>query len=584
MVVKEGTWQPLPVPDLHSPLFALACQRDGCWAGGLGGVAWYPASEEASQRRVHHAQPPLAPVTALLALDELLLVGGSEGIASSRDNGATWQQVELEDRIASITAFAVSPTFAEDQTIVAATMASGILRTNDAGRTWTNVSFGLESLEVTALVWEAGAHVLAATTDGIYRSRDAGRAWRRIYEADDLNDDLDIETLLCQSDGSILAVQANGALLRSNDRGKSWSSNRGLNDQLLTSCLTETGALLAGCLSSGLSRSVDGGVSWQRVWNQAVHVLACAQGRIFAGTDNGMIMSVDDGLSWRSLAGPPLHDLSRLLICEQQLLLVGAYSGIWRLTSNGDWGGLPDLPQPLLTVVPSPDGQLLFSGAEGLFCVSLAEQTLRALIEGADGQAMQLTARRIGTACHIWVASVDGQHLLHSADAGATWRTIDLPFGILPLVTLHALPDRLLAATYDPRQYRVCLWYSLDNGVNWTQSAEATTNWPLVATCPDLALLTIGNLLFLEDSAGAWQQHSVGDDGGAVRRVVGVNQAGQRHLFVLTTTGIQHSSDMGTTWQKDDGGLSGKQMLDLTADETWLYVLCAGGQVWKRAI
>ena len=104
----------------------------------------------------------LAPVTALLALDGLLLAEGSGGIAYSYNNGRTWQQAELEDGVVSVADFAASPKFASDRTIVAATLTNGIVRTNDGGCTWTNASFGLGSLEVTALFWVSGMTVLAA--------------------------------------------------------------------------------------------------------------------------------------------------------------------------------------------------------------------------------------------------------------------------------------------------------------------------------------------------------------------------------------------------------------------------------------
>ena len=181
--ITKNTWQPLPTIVLPSPVFTLAAGPNGIWAGGTGGIAWYPGPihENAAQSGNEHPlvdaplwQPrnstlPISLVTALTYKEGLLLAGGVEGIAYSQDEGRHWQQAALEDGVASITAFALSPHFSVDQTAIAATMEMGILRTDDRGRSWKNASFGLESFEVTALAWASGATLLAATSDGIYR-------------------------------------------------------------------------------------------------------------------------------------------------------------------------------------------------------------------------------------------------------------------------------------------------------------------------------------------------------------------------------------------------------------------------------
>src|SRR6185312_11892032 len=124
-----------------------------------------------------------------------------------------------------------------------------------------------------------------------------------------------------------------------------------------------------------------------------------------------------------------------------------------------------------------------------------------------------LVARQTQGRCDIWVVQADGTGLQHSPDGGEHWRALSAPFGILPLVAFEAVADRLLAATYDPRQYQVCIWYSTDDGQTWVRSLEAATRWPLVATCVQPAAVSVGNLLFLEGDTGQWQKITVGHDG-----------------------------------------------------------------------
>lgn len=580
MAVTENVWRQLPVPELSSPVFALAGVSDGVWTGGFGGVAWYAAAQRPEEQQTKVLPLSLSPVTALLATEGLLLAGGGEGIAFSHDGGKTWQQADLEDRGASIIAFAASPTFARDLTVVAATLDSGILRTNDGGHTWVNASFGLESLEMTALVWVDSSTILAAAMGGIFCSRDAGRSWRCVHA----DEELDIEALVCLSKGAILATLAEGSLLCSQDRGKSWLRLDGQDIQALALCETSAGTLLAGSAEHGLCRSEDGGKTWQPVYDKLVYALVCTRDSLYAGTASGLSRSLDDGLSWHELHGSSLNDLSRLLLCGEQLLLTGAYSGIMSAAPGEEWITLANVPQPLLAVVPMPGDALLLSGPDGLARLSLSEQTLQVLIEGVEGQMTQITTRQVGSACHVWAAHADAKHLAHSADGGVNWQTMPSPFGILPLVALHALPDRLLAATYDPRQYRINLWYSVDDGVTWVQSAEAATTWPVVATCPDLPLLTVGNVLFLEDTLRPWHQISVNNDSGAIRRVASSKSAEKTHLFVLTIDNLHYSEDMGATWEQIDCGFPGAQIIDIASDATLLYILCTGGRVRKREI
>lgn len=571
---SEKIWQQLPAPVLPAPVFALAAERDGIWAGGIGGLARYAPSGEQGAWEPGAATLPLSSVTALLALDGLLLAGGSEGIACSTNGGKTWQAAKLEDGSVSVVALVASPNFARDQTALAATLEHGIVRTNDGGQSWTNASFGLESLDMNALLWVKDTTLLAAAGSGIYRSRDAGRGWRCMY----MGEEAEIEALAALPDGTLLAALTDGELLCSRDDGQHWSSAHALvqHGEVLSLWTTPTGTLLCGTLERGLLRSSDGGATWQTVYKCVAHVYAQSEEHIYAGTELGVSVSSDDGLTWRELPCPPLHDLRRLLARDEHLLLVGTYSGIMHSTPAG-WKSLDNVPEPVTAFALAPNNVLLLSGPAGLSSLSLSDGTAQALLAGQTGQVAHITRRQ----AHIWAAGADGRHLLHSANSGASWQQLPAPFGVLPLVALRAMADRLLAATYDPRQYQVCLWHSTDDGKTWVRGVVANTNWPVVATCAQPAALSIGNILFLEEAAGQWRKVMVGSDGGAIRRVLGARLAGKNVLFVLTTTGIQWSEDLGETWQQENAGLPVEQIVDMAVTCATLSVLLTGGRVWQ---
>lgn len=448
---KERFWQQLPLPVLAAPVYALAAGRDRLWAGGVGGVASYAVGEIQNMQGVWQpgvAGLPLSAVTALLALDEVLLAGGSEGIACSYNGGKSWQLAELEDGLASITALAASPDFVGDRIAVAATLANGILRTNDGGRSWVNASFGLESLEVSALIWTDRATVLAATSAGIYRSRDAGRAWRQLYTVED-SEGVEVEALAILPDGTLLAALTHGELLISRDNGKRWIASKPAPEeaQALSLSVTSTGALLYGTLEHGLLRSDDAGASWRTVHDQAAHVCAQYAARIYAGSETGVSVSDDDGRTWYELPWPPLHDLRVVLADAQHLLLTGIYTGIVEATPARTWQHLVEIAPALTACSFISADALLFSSPAGLERFSLTDGTRQMLLADELGRVAHIAQRRVDDDLHLWVASADGARLLYSPDGGANWQPLAAPFGILPLVALEAVADRLIAAT-----------------------------------------------------------------------------------------------------------------------------------------
>jgi ABC-type sugar transport system ATPase subunit/photosystem II stability/assembly factor-like uncharacterized protein len=434
-------WRRLPLAALREPLLALAVGRGRLWAGGLGGVACRRL-EGAPDEWEAGPVLPQAPVVTLCSCGDVLLAGGSGGIAYLQAGRSDWQPAALEGGADQVMTLAPSPDFARDQTLLAGTLLNGVLRSNDGGRSWQNGSFGMECLEVTTLLWLSPSLVLAATDDGIYRSRDGGRGWRQVLEGSD-----DVVTSLTRlADGSLLAVLEGGRVLRASERGEDWSAVTRLSSGLCVLCLTTTarGTLLLAMGNEGLLRSCAGRRSWQAVHNGSVHVCIKYGGRLYAGTDEGLLMSEDDGVSWQTLPRPPLQDLHRLFVQNDHLFLAGTYSGMMRLAltdageARGAWESLAWLPQPLMGWALLDDETLLAAGIEGLLRLSLDDERRTRLIARLPEQPMAITSAIRGGQRHLWVASGDGQQLWHSDDDGSSWRSSRPPFGVSTLVALQA--------------------------------------------------------------------------------------------------------------------------------------------------
>lgn len=579
---KDMVWYHYPPIVIPSPVLALAAERGGVWAGGVGGVAWYPIQSDWEARI---SGLPLTSVAALVHVQGLLIAGGTEGIARSEDGGLSWKAADMQDEAASITAILLSPHFEQDHTLLAATLESGILRSDDRGKTWRLATFGLQSFDITSLAWGKGETVFAGTADGIFRSPNSGRAWRIVRGTEGLA----VAAIVFLPDGSALATLETGGMWHSTDGGMRWSPLEQASAEIqgTTLMVTSDGSVLLGTVGHGIMRSTDGGISWTNVHDGTALAFTAHEKTLYAGMTEGLSVSVNDGATWISLPHPPIHDLRKLLVLDGQPLLAGLYAGILRYGAGAatrqTWTPLPDPPYPLLAleqIPPSssePDGALLAASPEGLFRSTNGGWAWECVRQDDNGQITHFTFRPDGKG---WAGSADGLRLLRTQDYGKSWQTLDAPFGILPLASICAASDMIIAATYDPRQFRVQLWRSFDDGETWERGTEAETNWPVVTTWGQPALFTLAATMFVRQSDDRWHQTTIGNGNEAVRRLFGRDGL----LLALTTNSLQRSDDEGTTWTQEAPDLPVDQVMDIKIVNDTLYALLTGGRVWSRPL
>ena len=571
--IKEGYWYHYPPVALPSPVLALATAPGGLWAGGAGGVAWYPIHTD-WQPRISGL--PLKSVAALLSIDGRLIAGGTGGIAYSPDGGKSWQKAEIQKAVDSVLALAVPSHFAQSKIVLAATLENGILRSDDRGEHWYSVIAGLENLEATALTWIDDRNVLVGTTNGIYHSSNHGQSWL-ITEG---SEGYEVGALTFISNGTALAALESGGLLSSADSGMTWNKLENIPANIAGSAfsVTEEGTLLWGTIGNGILRSTDSGHTWQQVHESTVLSFAANGNTLYAGHSDGLSVSVDDGITWISLPHPPIHDLRQILVVRGQPLLIGAYAGLQRYSREKQaWTPLSVPGTPLSTIEHVTEDILVASSLEGLARSADGGQTWQTVVRGTQGHLAHLTFLTNGIG---WAGSVNATYLLSTDDGGIHWQPRDTPLGTLPLVALQITTDGLLAATYDPMQSRVCVWHTLDNGTTWQCSIEAVTSWPIIATWNEPTLFTLGGMLFWHQSDGTWMQKTVADGQEGIRRVV----ANKQFIVVQTINHLYRSSDKAETWIVDEEDLPLDQLLDMEIADNTLYALLTAGRVWSRPL
>jgi photosystem II stability/assembly factor-like uncharacterized protein len=536
----------------------------------MGGLA---RLQEGGAWKLEVAGLSLVSITALICADDLLIAGGIGGIAQSTDHGQTWQSAAVAEGSASITAFAVSPHFTHDQTIIAATVNSGILRSDDGGQKWLNVNLGLQNFEINALLWSEGEIVLAATADGLYRSSNGGRAWRLIRATEGWV----VVALTTLPDGMLVVALEEGGLLCSSDGGTHWKEFGDLPGGISGSSLwtTPQGKLLLSTSEHGLLRSTADGENWETVL--AGLVLACTVDgtKLYTGTTLGVSVSTDDGRTWCALSTPPLYDLRQIHLLNDHPLLAGSQTGLLRY-ERSSWQSIEQIPYPLTRACINHERALFVASPQGLQRSLDGGETWQTVLEGEHGNLSYFTFRADGCG---WAGSANGALLLRTRDGGTTWQPLAAPFGVLSLVTLQTTPELVIAATYDPRLLSGQIWISHDEGEHWQRAMEAQPLLSPIISHNDPPLIALGNLiLFITARPDQWHQASMEPRNyGQIRRITGNRQI----LLVLTTRGLYRSFNAGASWTHAEPALPIGDVWDIALAGDTLYVLLAGGCLWS---
>ncbi len=166
-------------------------------------------------------------ISPAFAADNTVIAGTSGGILRSGDGGDTWRIVEFPSPPPFVTALVFSPHFERDGVIFAGTLEDGVFVSRDRGYRWNTWNFGLLDLNILALAvspaFAEDETLYAAVESGIFRSTNGGRAWREIPF------DLDHAPVLSLAispqfaeDGVLLAGTEQQGLFKSEDGGQTW--------------------------------------------------------------------------------------------------------------------------------------------------------------------------------------------------------------------------------------------------------------------------------------------------------------------------------------------------------------------------
>jgi photosystem II stability/assembly factor-like uncharacterized protein len=204
--------------------------------------------------------------------DHTVFTGVPGCVLRSTDGGETWEVIQLASPPPFVVSLGISPNFAEDGTVVAATKEDGIFRSGDHGRHWTPWNFGLLDLNCLCLAISSAFSndetIFAGVESGLFRSTNGGRAWREVKLPCGFDAVLSIAfSPKYERDGLVFVGTENNGLFLSPDRGISWrrlaenSLTESINAIILSSSYPNSHKLLV--MHGGeLLVSTDEGGTW----------------------------------------------------------------------------------------------------------------------------------------------------------------------------------------------------------------------------------------------------------------------------------------------------------------------------------
>ena len=314
----------------------------------------------------------------------------------SIDNGATWTAVDEGLSGHSIRGLAL-----DEAGIVYAAGVTGVYRREAPGR-WQHI--GLRTVMGSSLFGAPWGDVYATTNLGAYRTTDNGVYWRPLLLPDGV-----AQAVTVTNDGNLL-LGTSDWLYRSSDRGETWQ-RAALNHSVVSLfTVPSTGVIFAGT-ADGLFRSTDNGKTWiERSVGLRSFAVTClgasADGAIFAGAIAGegqgeVYRSIDNGDRWRPLAPESLEGtVDALAILPGESVIVGTGQGIFRWrSSRRDWQHLfgHSGRTRVTSLVVDQAGRVIAGTNLGVFVsedagdtwtganLGLPSRRIRALAVGADG-------------------------------------------------------------------------------------------------------------------------------------------------------------------------------------------------------
>lgn len=556
---------------------------DGSSGGTLfrstnGGSSWIEVSAVSGNSVYHIEFTPTG----------IAYIGTDNSVWKSSDDGASWTQLDL-DIGANDTVLAVAIDPADENTVYIGVSAAlgyqdqNVLRSTDAGSTWTDITPNVSSMGCTGIAINPNdSDNIAAVFSGSFSggaawvTTDGGSNWTNCSSGlpgNPLNDVAHDGTRILVCGGMAFGSQEVG-LYASSDNGETWTA---LHDGSWTSLYINDIEVDANDVDTvyvaargGVFKSVDGGATWEFGIGGSSALMVDSI-RLDPGSSTSLFLGASSAAVWRStdageeflpssvgigqldvysVAVNPL-DVDELAIAFQGLNDGGVYTSLdggltWTLEGN----------------VPATRYNVVQFAADG---------TLYAISDGPSSIAPEGLYRR----------NLDGTWTELGPDQGSYFES--------ELFAIHfgdSDPNLIMmgGSDFGYAGYESTIWRSVDTGASWTkvhegtddfedvmaiEIAEDTQNQVMVAAFVDLSDQT-GGALRSVDYGVTWTAASSGLESGCQGYGLGTSPADANTFYLADgdagtgNGGLYITTDAGQTWT--DTGYTGHQVSDVIVD------------------
>jgi photosystem II stability/assembly factor-like uncharacterized protein len=263
-------------------------------------------------------------VDIALAGSRVVAVGERGFALVSDDGGQTWRSRETP-----VTRTLTAVAFESPKVGVAVGHGASVVRTEDAGETWSRVP--LEEAEPESLLGVTslgGGRYAAYGAFGMYfESNDSGRTWtRRMVLTEDF--EWHISQVIAVGPTLLMAAES-GTLARSDDGGATWTAiTSPYVGSFFGAVATPDGGVLAFGMRGNVFRSADLGSTWQQVALDTKAALnggkVLADGRILLVGNSGLLaVSKDGGQTLEVHWAPDGGGFSNLVEVDGKIILAG---------------------------------------------------------------------------------------------------------------------------------------------------------------------------------------------------------------------------------------------------------------------
>jgi photosystem II stability/assembly factor-like uncharacterized protein len=430
-----------------------------------------------------------------------------------------------------------------------------LLRTDDAGASWTGIATGITQDLARVRIIDSDSLVIAGGC-ALRRSDDAGQSFTRLpWTASDLNCPSAIVSLSFPSDQVGYLSIANGTVFRTADGGKTWSRKTAVPGTPATGgsasptdiFFTATDTGVVSTTAGQIYRTTDGAGSWTlvRTHSQAFNGLffVDANSGYAVGNASSVFKTIDGGATWTEKQTGNLK-LTSIRCADAATCLATVDSGdrVLRTTDGAD---------SFSSVTPSTDK---------IFAAAFASPT-RAIAAGAFGTTVV------------------------SNDAGATWSAV----GGRLAATLRRLRVTSSSLAFAPGRDGV-LARTTDGGASWGVLGVSTSQDVIDASFPNqsvgYALDSAGSVLRTGNSGASWQILNTG----TTAKPVAILALDPNNVILIGPRGVRRSSDGGGEFSLVKGKAVAKASLvdfDRVGSAIFAYgfkaliVSTNGGKSWK---